>query len=172
MLSSNAHSQTLPARAQVPIEPLIDALRNPRDARARRHAAIQLGQVGTLQAVDVLIPALQDRDEGVCVAVIASLARIGDPRAAIPLCALLINGHPCLHPHVAQALGAIGDPQAVDALLGVLQGTGYQARIAAIEALAKIGDPRAMGPLVAALEDGDSSIRLAAAAALCTLGRC
>lgn len=156
---------------QESVEELAKALDNQQNVHARRAAVRMLGYIGGGQAVDLLLAALQDRDEGVCIAAIASLGRIADPRTALPLCRVLSSGHPILHPYAAQALGEIGDPQAVDVLIGALQGTGHRVRTAAMKALAQIGERRAIGPLVTALGDGDPCIRLVAAAALSQMCR-
>jgi len=156
-------------QTQSSVEELIKTLGEQEEAQVRRTAASLLGKVGGVQAVDVLVAALDDADEQVCAAAVASLGRIGDRRSVSPLCAML-KSECNLRQHAAEALGEIGDPRAVGALIGALGDARYVVRIAAIRALGRIGDRRAIEPLVTVLGDCDSSIRRIAAAALIRIG--
>jgi HEAT repeat protein len=68
------------------VPPLLDVLRDDRDAHVREEAARALGLLGDPAAVDPLLTALRsDRGDHVREEAAAALGRLGDPRAVPPL---------------------------------------------------------------------------------------
>jgi HEAT repeat protein len=97
----------------------------------RRAAAIKLGEYKQARAVEPLIDALKDADDGVRRAAAESLGKLGDARAVEPLINLLKNDNFTSH-SVALALGRIGDKRAIEPLLeairrGKVEGGGIEA---------------------------------------------
>src|SRR5262245_45933955 len=114
---------------------------NPQDAYS---AVLELGRLGSEQAVDLLINALA-RQDGVARSAARELGRLGDPRAVKPLAALLSFGE--VNQSAAEALTKLGS-QSVDALVDALKREDAAARRLAAAALAAIGDKRAVEPLI------------------------
>ena len=163
------------------------------DSQNLGHAALwALDKIGA-SAVEPLIAALNDRQDGVRAAAAKTLEKVGDGRAVEPLIAKLSDKSHFVREAAAEALGQIGDARAVPALLAaryetssILPNIAYKALgkiggvnaveplIAALkngesraaEALGEIGDVRAVGPLIAALKDGSREARVNAARAL------
>jgi len=126
-------------------------------------AVIELGQIGTAAAIDLLIESLSRRD-GVSRSAARELGRLGTERAVEPLAALL--AHPEVNQSAAEALIKLGS-KAVGALSTALQSEVVEARKLAAGALGEIGDKRAVEALVRSMEtDNDYAVRTAAATAL------
>jgi len=132
----------------------------------RRAAIDKLVDMGA-PAVRDLIAALDSRNRRIARGAAEALGEIRDPRAAVPLIAMLADTDPLVRGVVVRALGRLRDPRAVDPLIAMLQDT-YpgMARTAAL-ALGEIGDDRAAEPLdERMLSDPDFSMRETAAHAL------
>ena len=172
-------------KAKRDVEGLIKALGYELDSGAynhtwiRRLAAEALGLIGGRRAVEPLIAAIRDKDDGVRKAADKALSMIGwqpgmDELAAaywiakgqVARCAAI--GAPAVEPLIAalrdkngwtrrdaaEALGQIGDRRAVEPLIAALRDkSGDVHRPDAARALGEIGDLRALEPLIAALGD-------------------
>jgi HEAT repeat protein len=140
----------------VPVEPLIAALRNAR-VKSRWGVIDALAKIGE-RAVGPLIAVLKEADDEARVLAASTLGRIGDPRAVEPLIAALrytrlkprwprklvkfLDERPArLRRGAAGALGAIGDARAVEPLTAALDDTDLWVREYAKEALEKFRDP-------------------------------
>jgi HEAT repeat protein len=132
------------------------------EPRVRWCAAALLRKIGE-PAVQPLVNALSDYDDGVRREVIGGLRDIGEPALA-PITTALHSESWSVRHHAAEALGEVGNPRAIDALAGVLaeDPDGY-VRAAAVVALGRIGDPRAVDALTGALDDSYESARMNAA---------
>ena len=87
--------------------------------RARLNAAVELGQLRTRRAVEPLIAAL-DRTPEIRTEVATALGRIGDPRAANALMAVLLDKRAPTRSAAVWALGEVGDTRATGPLAAVL----------------------------------------------------
>src|SRR5262245_27192980 len=94
---------------------------NPQEAYS---AVLELGRLGTEQAVDLLIHAL-GRHDGVARSAARELGRLGDARAVKPLVALLSVAE--VNQSAAEALAKMGT-QSVDLLVDILKSGGPMAR--------------------------------------------
>ncbi len=144
ILSTIADERVLPS--------LIKALRS-NDWIVRMHAAKALGRIRTADAVDPLLPLLQDKVKAVREEAAATLAAIGD--AAIPsLVGALKHEEWLVRLHAVETLGKTRSPQAVEPLLSVLFNDHDSAvREDAVRALGAIRDSRAVEYLLAAMRE-------------------
>src|SRR5688500_8998214 len=139
------------------------ALKAKGNAQEAYAAVMELGQLGTDDAVDLLIRSLS-RHDGVARAAARELGRLANPRSFKPLADLLGNRE--VHESVAEALIRIGG-KAIDVLTETLRSEDSLARKTAARALGEIRDTRAVEPLVEVLQgDPDCTVRTAAAQAL------
>jgi HEAT repeat protein len=125
------------------LTPLINALRS-HDWIVRMHTAKALGRVRNAEAVEPLIPLLQDKVKAVREEATAALAAIGD--AAIPsLLKALQHEDWLVRLHAVESLGKAKSKRAVEPLLSVLFNDRDSAiREDAVRALGEIGDPQAV----------------------------
>ena len=125
------------------LTPLIRALHSG-DWIVRMHAAKALGRVQNVEAVEPLIPLLQDKVKAVREESATALAAIGG--AAIPsLLKALQHEDWLVRLHAVESLGKAGSKQAVEPLLSVLFNDRDSAvREDAVRALGEIGDPQAV----------------------------
>lgn len=137
------------------------ALKAPGNAQEAYAAVLELGRLGTDEAVDLLIGALS-RFDGVSRSAARELGRLAPVRALKPLADLL--GRPEVNESAAEALIRA---KAVAVLVEALQSENSLARRTAARALGEIRDARAVEPLANTLQgDGDLSVRTASATAL------
>lgn len=126
-------------------------------------AVLELGRLGTDEAVDLLIGSLA-RLDGVARSAARELGRLGHARALKPLADLL--GQSEVNESAAEALIRAG-AKAVDVLTEALRSESALARRSAARALGEIRDGRAVEPLADVLQgDADFAVRTAAAVAL------
>lgn len=164
-----------------------------RSIRERISGAQVLGQLEDVRAVEPLIAALRDTNDGARQAAVTALGQLRDARAVEPLIAILDGedqnvrraavtalGQIWSLPDVirlgssswtervdgAQALGRLREVRAVSPLVSTLQDEEHKVRWAAASALGQVGDVRAVGPLVGLLCDADRTTRSEAVLAL------
>lgn len=161
--------------------------------RIRKEAALILGEIGDVRAVEPLIRVLKDNKD-VREEAIHALGKIGDTRAVEPLIRALQDENSNVRGRAAEALGKIGDTRAVEPLSQTLKdyanGTrsfaqntraieplrwtlkdeSWVVRCEAVEALGMIGDTRVVEPLIQALQDENSNVRSRAAKVLGNIG--
>jgi HEAT repeat protein len=159
------------------------ARRRPADPMARQ-AQWALGEIGTPEAISVLVallreppvtdetrrallgagsralpPLVRELEEGEAAAEAAPLlARLGDRRAVGPLLSALQRRDGSL-PAVLRALAALAPAEGARALVPLAADPSREIRRLALEALLAIGDDRAVAVLPAALADPDALIR-------------
>lgn len=134
------------------LTPLIQALRSG-DWIVRMHAAKALGRVRKADAVEPLVPLLQDKVKAVREEAAAALAAIGD--AAVPsLLAALQHEDWLVRLHAVESLGKAKSKRAVEPLLWLLFNDRDSAvREDAVQALGEIGDPQAVEYLFTAMQE-------------------
>lgn len=134
------------------LTPLLQALSS-NDWIVRMHAAKALGKVQSADAVEPLIPLLQDKVKAVREEAAAALAAIGD--AAIPaLLKALQHADWLVRLHAVESLGKAKSKPAVEPLLSVLfNDRDLAVREDAVRALGEIGDPRAVEHLFTAMRE-------------------
>jgi HEAT repeat protein len=127
------------------VPPLAEAALDPTNEDLRLCAIRSLGMIGDRRAVPRLIVALESRT---CPrAAATALARLGDPRATVPIRRAAAD--PGLRLWMVAALGELGDPEALP-FLGELSGDPEAAvRAAAEAAIWKIGRLAAPDPVTA-----------------------
>ena len=168
-------------KAKKDVKGLIKVLRYANDPNIQSAAGTALVDVGDIRdpgAVESLLAALNDRDEGVREIAAVAFHQVRDPRAVEPLIHVLqdSNQYWFLRWRAASRLGEIGDPRAVEPLIAVLRGKDQDdddeadVRRHAAGALSQIGDPRAIEPLIAALKDPHALMRWEAGEALVRIG--
>jgi HEAT repeat protein len=139
------------------------ALKTKGNAQEAYGAVMELGQLGTDDAVDLLISALS-RYDGVARAAARELGRLANPRSFKPLADLLGNRE--VHESVAEALIRIGG-KAIEVLTETLRSEDSLVRKNAARVLGEVRDARAVEPLVEVLQgDPDCTVRTVAAHAL------
>jgi len=121
-------------------------------------------------AVEPLINALKDESLLVREGAAIALGKIGDSRAVEPLINALKDENGYVREKAAQALGKIGDSRAVEPLINALKDESLLVREGAAIALGKIGDSRAVEPLINALRDESWIVRKEAAEVLGKIG--
>lgn len=148
------------------VSALCALVQNDPAAGARQCAARTLGHIGRVEALAVLLDALEDSDPKVCRAAARSLGRIGDARVVPNLQRLMKRSEAVIRQVSATALGQIGDRDALPDLVSALSDPTWMVRVAAAEALGNLGEKAAFLALTDALEDSNHMVRVAAQEAL------
>lgn len=152
---------------------LIEALSSS-DAKAREHAASDLGETADPSAVPDLIEALEDDSPRVREHVATALGQIGDRTAVPPLNRIAESDADArVREHAAAALGQIGEGAAVPPLSRIVESdTDARVRVHAATALGQIKERAAIPPLSRVVEsDADGRVREHAATALGMIGK-
>jgi HEAT repeat protein len=125
-----------------------------------------LGTLAVPDAIEPILPFLDDPDYQRRQDVIRTLGMFRHPRATLPLIRLLTREHPELVEVALRSLGQIGDPRAVRPLCGLLKSQDSHLRAVAADALGEIKDRTAFPALMAVLEDEAVWVRQSAITAL------
>ncbi|MBI5954296.1 MAG: HEAT repeat domain-containing protein [Chloroflexi bacterium] len=127
------------------VEPLIEALHD-REGTVRRYAAIVLGEMGDLRAIEELSMTLYDLHVEVGRVAAEALAKFGSPAVDILIEALR---HPeaAVREHAVTALGEIQDARITPALIEMLRDPDREVIKQSILALGKLKDLRALSAL-------------------------
>lgn len=139
------------------VDSLIAALAHP-DDDVRWKAALALGEIRDVRAVEPLIRLLADPDRFVKSRAALALGTIGEP-AVDPLVRALKEGDGNQRWGAAIALGKIRNVRAVEPLIRALADKYENVRAEAAAALAKMGPP-AIAPLIRFLKYTDSTARI------------
>lgn len=156
------------------VEPLIDALKDPRSV-VRSHSVTALGKIGGSEALPAVRAALQTEavrsalDIGVCYRAIEAIHRLGETVAELLISALQ-HPDPAIRRKTATLLGKTGEAGAVNLLIGALKDKHPRVRSRAAHALGRIGNPSAIGPLTIAIKDAAPNVRINALHALGKFG--
>ena len=134
----------------------------------RAFAARGLGAMKDRTASAALVSLVADGSQAVAIEAVRSLARIGEPAAAVPLLKLVQapKSEPHLRLEAVTALGTIRAPGVYDALIDVLGDPSPPVRAAAIRSMAQL-DPEGFVTVLSGLDpDANWSVRSALATAL------
>ncbi len=161
------------------VESLTKALRNAENPGIRPKVARALAHIGSVQAIDTLIEALQDDSERAELAA-RCLGETCEPRTRAALIEAIgeSSGRPeSVRREAIRSLGKMGGEEALAALRSLLeQGSLLHRRrmrplrIAAAQAIARIGNSSAREALERSSRQGDTAVRRACGAALERLG--
>lgn len=124
-----------------------------REQNVRLLAAEELGRIGDARAVEHLVLASEDQDQGVSRAAVDALGQIGAP-AVEPLLQLLTIEDWGVGRQAVDALAKIDDPQSIELFARAMSHSEERIRSAARSRLEKIGD-RAVESLTRELQAGD-----------------
>ena len=126
---------TLSAMGTAAIEPLTDAMKDPK-WETRYRALEALGRIADEKALKPLLQGLKDNRDHVRYMAAKGLKELGDSHTIEPLVILLKDENVYVRMMSVRALGAIGGPQATDALQATLAvETDESIRAAIVEAL-------------------------------------
>lgn len=121
-------------------------------ARYRADLARALGALGDLEALDHLLPELQEKiEQSVAIGILTALGRLRSERSFEALIAALASPAHRIVEAALLALGNFRDVRAVPAMLPFAEHRDYRVRAASLEALGMIGDPRGVGLLLASV---------------------
>lgn len=138
--------------------------------RGAAEAALTLGRIGDLRAIEPLIGVLGTAEQQLRASAALALGALGDWSATPALIALLEDEKSAVRQLAVMGLHQLRDPQAVEPLIARLADRERDVRIQAVSALRTLGDARAVEPLVALLADPDPELVELAAWALEGLG--
>ena len=141
--------------------------------RVRARAAVALGDAATEHrddAVEALVPILNDLRPEIRAAAATSLGELGGEAAVQALILTLDDGVPHVRQTAAIALGRIADPAGFDRLVEALDSGPPDLRFQAATSLVEIDSARAKKPLLAALSDDDQEVLSAVALGLGSIG--
>jgi HEAT repeat protein/uncharacterized membrane protein YraQ (UPF0718 family) len=147
---------------------LMNALRNDKDEKVKKYAAVALSGMKVKEAVKPLLAFLREAKE-TDPYIINALANYG--RELTPeLISFLKDKNKNVRRAGAQVLGVINAVNAVDKLIPVLKDPDSDVRAAAAQALGKIQDKRSIPPLINTLEDENFNVQQEVVFALVSLG--
>ncbi len=137
----------------------------------KAHAAMELGKLGELNAVPLLIATIEKYhyETSVCNAVVAALGTIGKP-ALEDVTKRLADSHDSARRVFTAAVAQIADSASVHVLLRCLSDSDLDVRMVASAGLGRIGDARAIDPLARLAQDKTSPYPSGRSAALRALG--
>lgn len=124
-----------------------------------------LGQIGSPQAVETLIQALNHSPWYMRGEAAEALGRVGTPQAVKALLQALDDQESYVRGEAAEALGRIGTPEVIEALIKALHDSECFVRWEAAVALGQIGTPQALEGLMRVLNHEDAFVRWEAAEA-------
>jgi len=148
----------------------LSPLVNDRRSMERFVAARALGEMGTPEAISVLVKALGSTDMQLQPHVLSALTRIGT-NATPALIEALESDSRLQQRSAIDALGRIADPMSAGALAKVIAGDNPVLRDLAMQALARIPDEAALESIVSVLDDANWTARRQVAVALGLAGR-
>lgn len=138
---------------------------------AMRGIAIELlGQLKSVQAIDVLERVVRTDDASLRRLAAEALTQIPDKGVVRPLIELLKDEDPQVRALVAGGLARHPDPRAVGTLVIALDDPYFEVRINSIQALGEIGNESAVPKLLRFLADDNPQVQIASAEALGKLG--
>lgn len=158
---------------ELAVEPLAKTLKDKSsDSRAPERANFALAKIGTKDAVDAIIDALEDKEFSRNVRGFAAtvLGDLGSKKAVVPLMYALKSDIPFVTWRSAEALGKIGEDIAVEELVEALKHEDQYLRAEAARALGRMKAGKAVESLVATLDDGHWLVRLYTRNALVEIG--
>ena len=149
---------------------LVQVLRENKDRTFRTEASEALGSIGSEQAVQALVEALDDQSESVRSNATYALGSIGSEKAVPALIAAMKSPDENVRGLAVGALGSISSEEAVQTLIEALKDQDKCVRSNAVRALGVIGSEEALQGLIEILKDADKSFRRRAVGALGSIG--
>lgn len=137
---------------EAPVRLAYAAISHP-SAEVRRRACDYLAAHPHPDHAQMLLPALQDRDQGVLRAALGALGAAGDPDAAQPLRRLLRTTNEYLRLETAVALVRLGDPAGAAALQRLAYSTDPKVRRKVATAMGDAADTTYVPALIRLLDD-------------------
>ncbi len=148
------------------VKPLAEILHDPgEDIGLRFGAALGLGYIGSPEAVEPLMKALQSDVGSVHTTAAIALGNLGRPEAIAPLLDILANSDPGTRPLAVDALVCIGPPSVAPLLSRLNEASSPPERADVITALGRLGDRRAADSLIEILKDRSEEVTVRACAA-------
>ncbi len=138
------------------VDPLVTGLSDRVD-KVREASAAALGRLGTeaVRALPAIEAASRDADEGIRLAAVFALGRIGSTSSLGALTARVDNDPSALvRQRAARALGDLRSPAAIPALIAAFDDADWRVSYAAQEGLAALGQ-QAVAPLLTTLQSPD-----------------
>jgi HEAT repeat protein len=140
------------------------------NANVRSQAALSLGNLRAVEAVDALLITLcTDSELNVQEDATWALTRMGDA-AVLPLVGAMSDPDPKVRHNIAHTLGKLKDLRAEDTLITVLQDQDAAVRLKAAFALGQLRSVKAITPLTALLSDTNLDVQYTAAEVLVSFG--
>ncbi len=146
------------------------SLLNDKDPKLRRNAAILIGKVRAISAVDSLGFALKDNNLSVRYAVTEALANLGVDEANRYLLIALTDESPDIRASAAFGLATCTGKDAVEHLILLLNDTDDTVRVAAAKSLGMTEDNRAIPYLINSLTDRNGFVITTAMISLSRIG--
>ena len=122
------------------------------DVPVRRYLALVLGKLGDRQAVDALLPVVEDPDPDTRLYAVWALGKLGDPRAGSVVTKASLSEDAGMRKMAAYVLGQLHDTAAIPRLQVLLGDPVADVRWNAAIALASLGDPAGLSILRAMLD--------------------
>jgi HEAT repeat protein len=134
-------------------------------------AAQALGKIGSLEAVQILTPALWHEDGHTWRGAAEALEKIGSPQAFKALISAINQGDSFVGRRARRALAKLDSPQqAFEGLILAFNHSDSNVRFQAARALGQMGNTEAVETLISALNHSDSNVRFQAATVLGEIG--
>jgi len=141
-----------------------------RSPDVRGTAALSLGRLGAVEAMDDVIRLAEESDELAAQDAIAALGYLQDGRASACIRKALRHADADVRFQAVIAIVMVDPAEAGECLDAALQDPDQEVRACAVSALGDLGDPQSTSRLRPLLEDRDASVRFEAAITLVRLG--
>jgi len=151
-------SRTLAKIGEPAIAELVKVLGS-EDENVRRLAVKSLGQIGSVNSIEILIAALSDSSRRVRATAAIALGSYHHPIASQKLTEVFNSVEPDVRIHIVYALSQINDIIAVPFLMKQFSTQTPDVRAAIALALGKLRDARALPVLQEAIQDNDEIVR-------------
>jgi len=147
-----------------------DRLREHKDARSRRRAAMALGHANTVAARDALADAMLDEDGDVRIYAARTLAGFQDDAYLLPLFMLLKDQNEEVRREAVGLVAGVGGERTAEKILPLLEDENVSVRTVAASMLGEMHSGDAVESLLGLLKNKDVKMRQAAVDALSKIG--
>ncbi|MDH3440998.1 MAG: HEAT repeat domain-containing protein [Gammaproteobacteria bacterium] len=125
----------------------------------KQEAILNLGRLGTPEAIQALSLALGDEDPRVRKAALEALSQIGGDEALAAIASASVHDDPRARADATYAMAMVDGYSSIEYLNLALHDENPMVRSAAIDSLGDIGDERAISVIQQALQDPDPTVR-------------